>query len=62
MPQEGAPVHTPFYPSRGGAPRRGGHVNGNGFTAIDEKLGHMSIQDVSMCFAETFHLSDAIFF
>ncbi|KAJ7361498.1 hypothetical protein DFH08DRAFT_376175 [Mycena albidolilacea] len=47
MPQEGAPVHTPFYPSRGGAPRRGGHVNGNGFTAIDEKLGHMSIQDKS---------------
>ncbi|KAF7337451.1 Ankyrin repeat containing protein [Mycena sanguinolenta] len=40
MPQEGAPAAQapPFYASRGGGPRRGGHANGNGFAAIDEKL------------------------
>ncbi|KAJ7651709.1 hypothetical protein DFH06DRAFT_1270570 [Mycena polygramma] len=45
MPQEGAAVHTPVYPSRGGAPRRGGHANGNGFAAIDEKLANLSLQE-----------------
>ncbi|KAF8215968.1 hypothetical protein K438DRAFT_1954654 [Mycena galopus ATCC 62051] len=37
MPADGAPP-PPFYPSRGGGPRRGGHANGNGFAAIEEKL------------------------
>ncbi|KAJ7492386.1 hypothetical protein FB451DRAFT_530260 [Mycena latifolia] len=45
MPTEGAVGHTPFYPARGGGPRPRGHVNGNGFSAIDEKLANMSIQD-----------------
>ncbi|KAJ6575361.1 hypothetical protein B0H19DRAFT_638880 [Mycena capillaripes] len=45
MPQEGAAPHTPVYPSRGGGPRPRGHANGNGFTAIDEKLANLSIQE-----------------
>ncbi|KAJ6503292.1 hypothetical protein C8R47DRAFT_197461 [Mycena vitilis] len=45
MPQEGAAVHAPVYPSRGGAPRRGGHANGNGFAAIDEKLANLSLEN-----------------
>ncbi|KAJ6504380.1 hypothetical protein DFH09DRAFT_291497 [Mycena vulgaris] len=45
MPAEGAAGHTPFYPSRGGGPRPRGHINGNGFPAIDEKLSNLSIQD-----------------
>ncbi|KAJ7161337.1 hypothetical protein C8R43DRAFT_1123795 [Mycena crocata] len=47
MPQEGAAGHTPFYPSRGGGPRPRGHMNGNGFAAIDEKMANLSIQDNS---------------
>ncbi|KAJ7246283.1 hypothetical protein B0H12DRAFT_763497 [Mycena haematopus] len=43
MPQDGSAGHAPpFYPSRGGGPRRGGHANGNGFAAIEEKLAEKS--------------------
>ncbi|KAJ7109976.1 hypothetical protein C8R44DRAFT_269005 [Mycena epipterygia] len=45
MPAEGAAGHAPFYPTRGGGPRPRGHVNGNGFTGIDEKMSNMSIQE-----------------
>ncbi|KAJ7786561.1 hypothetical protein B0H16DRAFT_35846 [Mycena metata] len=48
MPPDGAPAHTPFYPSsRGGGTRPRGHMNGhtNGFNAVDEKLANMTIQE-----------------
>ncbi|CAK5280310.1 unnamed protein product [Mycena citricolor] len=41
MPPEGAPIHAPFYPARGGGPRPSrGHVNG-----IDEKMANLSLND-----------------
>ncbi|KAJ6621109.1 hypothetical protein B0H10DRAFT_2215377 [Mycena sp. CBHHK59/15] len=44
---DGPNGHAPYYPARGGGPRSRGHMNGNGFGAIDEKLANMSIQDGS---------------
>lgn len=43
------PTPSPLPPSRGGGPRPRGQVNGhNGFATVDNKLGAMSIRDVSV--------------
>ncbi|KAJ7293095.1 hypothetical protein C8J57DRAFT_15981 [Mycena rebaudengoi] len=52
-------AQAPFYPSRGGGPRPRGHMNGNGFGAIDEKLANMSIHDNSPRNQNGAHSTDA---
>ncbi|KAF7290503.1 Glycerol-3-phosphate dehydrogenase [NAD(+)] [Mycena kentingensis (nom. inval.)] len=43
IPQDGIPSAS--FHLRGGGPRapRGGHANGNGYSALDEKLGNLSL-------------------
>jgi hypothetical protein len=43
---EGPIPHHGYFSGRGSGSRPRGHINGNGFGAIDEKLGGTSIRDV----------------
>jgi len=47
MPEGPTAHHHNYFSGRGGGPRRPGHINGNGFGNIDQKLAGMSIRDVS---------------
>ncbi|KAF8641050.1 hypothetical protein AX17_000694 [Amanita inopinata Kibby_2008] len=46
LPDGSGSQNAPYYPNRGGTRSRG-HNPGNGFAAIDEKLGNMTIRDGS---------------